>query len=169
MCHKNFSLRLGSRIARIWREGAGVAIEHQTSVDAADFLIVGTGFTVDLACEPLFADVISHIALWADRYTPPEELVRPQLSRYPWLGDGFEFVERSAGSCPALGRIHLFNHGAVASLGAISSDVPGLNTGAERLASRIAQHLFREDIAEVRQSLEAWSEHELIGTPVYAP
>jgi hypothetical protein len=96
-------------------------------------------------------------------------LERPELGRSPWLGDGFELTERDPGACPSLGRIHLFNHGATASLGAIASDIPGVNIGAERLASRMAQHFFREDIASIRADLEAFAEPELHGTPFFVP
>jgi hypothetical protein len=56
----------------------------------------------------------------------------------------------------------------MASLGAIASDIPGVNVGAERLASRIAQAFFREDIAHMCAELEAFAEPELESTPFFA-
>jgi hypothetical protein len=64
-----------------------------------------------------------------------------------------------------LDRIHVFNHAATASLGAIASDVPGANAGAQRLASRIVARFFSEDIDAVAAVLAAFSEPELAGTP----
>ena len=73
------------------------------------------------------------------------------------------------GACPGLGRIHAFSHAAFASLGAIASDIPGVSTGAERLAHGIAAHFFTEDIAHVRRELEAFAEPELRDTPFFVP
>lgn len=78
-------------------------------------------------------------------------------------------TERVAGTGPDLSRVHLFNHAATLSLGAIASDIPGVNAGAERLATRIVQHLFREDHADIRARLEAFAEPELIDTPYFVP
>jgi hypothetical protein len=64
--------------------------------------------------------------------------------------------------------VHLFNHAATLSLGAIASDIPGVNAGAERLAGHIVRHLFREDYVIIREQLEAFAEPELIDTPFFA-
>ena len=104
-----------------------------------------------------------------NRYTPPAGLQRPDLGCFPWLGDGFELTERTPGACPGLSRIHAFNHAAFASLGAIASDIPGVSAGAERLAHAIAARLLTEDIAHVRQALEAFAEPELQDTPFSVP
>jgi hypothetical protein len=68
-----------------------------------------------------------------------------------------------------LSRIHIFNHAAYASLGAIASDIPGLTAGAERLAHAIAAHFFVEDIDAVQAALEAFAEPELQDTPFFVP
>jgi cation diffusion facilitator CzcD-associated flavoprotein CzcO len=162
-----FAIHLGTPVLAARRAGSHVALQLSDRCVEADFLIVGTGFRIDLAHEPLLADILDDIATWGDRYMPPAELVREELSRYPWLGDGFELVERRSGRNSAIGRVHLFNHAALASLGALASDIPGVNVGAERLASRIAQHFFREDIGVMRANLEAFDEPELQGTPFF--
>src|SRR3546814_13908683 len=109
----------------------------------ADFLILGTGFQVDLSASPATASIAPHAATWADRHAPPPELKRPGLERHPYLGGGFELVERVAGTRPEIGRIHLFNIGALASHGPLAGDLPGVGVGAERL--RIA-HIAREAV-----------------------
>ncbi len=162
-----FAIHLATPVLAARPAGGGVVLDLPDRQDQADFLIVGTGFRIDLHHEPLLAPHADAIATWADRYTPPRDLVRPELGRFPWLGDGFELEERHAGACPPLTRIHLFNHGATASLGAVASDIPGVNAGAERLASRMAAHFFREDIRAVRAGLEAFAEPELEGTPFF--
>ena len=167
--HPGFRIHFGTQVRAARRAGDGVALDLGARTDRVDFLIVGTGFLVDLDLEPVLAEVVPHIATWSERYRPPPDLVRPQLMRFPWLDDGFELTEKIAGACPALERIHLFNHAALASLGPIASDVPGVNIGVERLASRIAQHIFREDYAEMIGLLEAFAEPELESTPYFVP
>lgn len=169
--HENFRIRLGTPVLRAERAADGVALtlgpdERRAQ---ADFLICSTGFAIDLDREPLLAAFLPHIATWGDRYTPPPALRRPGLSRFPWLDDGFELTEREPGVCPALRRVHLFNHGAWASLGPLASDIPGVTTGAERLASHIARHFFREDFGFIRERLAAFAEPELASTPFFDP
>jgi len=167
--HANFRIHLATPVLRAVRAVGGVELTlgPEGRQAEADFLICGTGFAIDLAREPLLAGFCAQIATWADRYDPPPTLRRPALSRFPWLGEGFELSEREPGGCPAIGRVHLFNHGAWASLGALASDIPGVTVGAERLATRIAQHVFREDFGDARERLEAFAEPELESTPFF--
>ena len=85
------------------------------------------------------------------------------------MGPGFELTEKTPGSDPTLGRIHLVNFGAHASHAGIASDIPGVNIAAERVASAIVTSLFREDIDHMRRKVEAYDEPELAGTPFFVP
>jgi FAD-dependent urate hydroxylase len=166
--HAGFALHLGTPVLAARRDGGTVALELPGGSASADFLIVGTGFRIDLARDALLGPLAPVLATWSDRYVPPETLRRPELGRFPWLDQGFELAERAPGACPALGRVHLFNHAAALSLGAIASDIPGVNAGAERLASAIVRHVFHEDYTVMRERLEAFAEPELIDTPFFA-
>jgi acetolactate synthase regulatory subunit len=165
--HRGFHLHLATPVSAVRRVESGVELTLASAKAAADFLIVGTGFRVDLAHVAPLAEVAPFVALWNDRYTPPAGLQRRELGRFPYLGPGFELLERQAGCCPGLSRVHLFNHGAYASLGPIASDIPGASLGADRLARAISRHFFREDFGAVRAALEAFDEPELIDTPFY--
>jgi hypothetical protein len=166
--HAGFALHLGTPVLAARRLGAVVALDLPGGAATADFLIVGTGFRIDLTRDALLGPLAPLLATWADRYAPPDALRRPELGRFPWLDEGFELTGRDAGACPDLGRVHLFNHAATLSLGAIASDIPGVNAGAERLALAIVRHLFRADYADIRARLEAFAEPELIDTPYFA-
>ena len=134
-----------------------------------DFLIVGTGLNVDPALIPELASYASNIATWYDRYQPAPDLRRRDLERFPYLGPGFELTEKTPGSDPTLGQIHLVNFGAHASHAGIASDIPGVNIAAERIASAIVTSLFHEDIDHMRRKVEAYNEPELAGTPFFVP
>ncbi|MBV9522551.1 MAG: NAD(P)/FAD-dependent oxidoreductase [Alphaproteobacteria bacterium] len=134
-----------------------------------DFIILGTGFAVDLSRQPELNALLPQIALWRDRYAPPPELRRPALEMYPYLGAGFEFIERVPGTCPELRHLHAFNYGATASHGALAGDIPGLATGVARLVERIVVDLFRQDIAAHEAALHEFDEPELEGTSFFVP
>jgi hypothetical protein len=76
-------------------------------------------------------------------------------------------TQRHPGQDPDLSRIHLVNHGAALSHGAIASDIPGVNVAAERLSTAVVASLFREDLQVIRRSLEEFDEPELEGTPFF--
>lgn len=148
--------------------GVRIEVENGPSGDY-DFLILGTGFRVDLAHEPLFAAVHDRVALWQDRYTPPPELARPHLGRFPYLGDAFELLPK-AGEAGDLARIHVFNMASWLSAGTLAADVPTLEIGPDRVAAGVTARLFAEDFEPIFARLGAWEEeHELKGTAFYAP
>jgi hypothetical protein len=168
IAHPGFALHLGTPVLAARRRDGKVELDLPGGAATADFVILGTGFCVDLARDALLGPLAPLLATWADRYAPPPDLRRPELGLYPWLDDGFSLTERTAGDCPDLGRVHLFNHAASLSLGLVASDIPGVNAGAERLATAIVRHLFRADYADIRARLEAFAEPELIDTPFFA-
>jgi cation diffusion facilitator CzcD-associated flavoprotein CzcO len=163
-----FHIHLGTALQGATRSPGGVCLTLPDGrTNDVDFLILGTGFGIDLRQTPELDGVSEAIATWSDRYQPPPHLERPALGRFPWLDSGFELTELMP--CPGLSRIHIFNHAAYASLGAIASDIPGLTAGAERLAHAIAAHFFVEDIDAVQAALEAFAEPELQDTPFFVP
>jgi cation diffusion facilitator CzcD-associated flavoprotein CzcO len=166
-------VHLGHGLAAVRRTASGVELDLKTAEGAItrahDFLIVGTGFAIDIDRVPELADVAPAIARWGDVHTPPPDLRRAELAACPFLGPGFELTPRSADAPPELSRIHLLNHGATASHGAIASDIPGAAIAAERLATAIASAFFREDIAGISADLDAFDEPELENTPFFVP
>jgi FAD-dependent urate hydroxylase len=162
-----FNIHLGVAVTETRREAGRAVIRFADgrAPETPDFVIVGTGFEVDLALCPELRDVAPLVATWGDRYAPALE--RPELARYPYLGPAFEFQEKVPGSAPDVTRIHLVNYAAIGSLGALAGDVPGVPWGAERLSQAIAAAFFREDIAHMRRQLDAFDEPELEGTPFF--
>jgi FAD-dependent urate hydroxylase len=99
--HANFHLHAG----RPWTGAqalpdAGVAIATPSGPAHADILICATGIDMDFACRPELARCADNIAIWADRYTPPEDERNDRLARFPYLADDYAFTERTPGRTP---------------------------------------------------------------------
>lgn len=171
LAQPNFHIHLGCPVQAVHGDGDGIAVvlADDPQPRRHDFLIVATGFRVDVQAISELAAFSSDIATWGDRYTPPPELARGDLARHPYLGPGFELTERQTGRNPRLTQIHLLNHGATLSHTAIASDIPGVNIAAERVSAAITSSLFREDIDVMRRRVEDFDEPELEGTPFFVP
>ena len=167
------SIHFRHSVAAVRRDGDQVVLDIDTPEGRIerrhDFLVVATGFQVDAAAIPELMEFAPHIARWSDRYAPPAGLARPALARAPYLGPGFELQPRGTEAPAELSRIHLVNHGASVSHGAIASDIPGVAIAGERVAQALAASFFRQDIAMVRRDLEAFDEPELKDTPFFRP
>jgi cation diffusion facilitator CzcD-associated flavoprotein CzcO len=141
-----FRLVLGARLAAAHIEAGEVVLATEAgATHRCDVLLLGTGFAVDLTARPELAPHAKAIATWADRYTPPAEEAMPALGRYPYLGPGFEFLERSPGAAPHLRHVHNFNTGAIASLGPVCNGITGLKYGVPRLVAGLTRALFLDD------------------------
>ncbi len=128
-----------------------------------DFIIFGTGFKVDFALRPELAEFAPHIRLWRDRFPVPAGMDNPELEHSPDLGDSFEFLERVAGACPMLSRLHCFNYPATLSHGKLSGDIPAISEGADRLARGIVRRLFVDDRELHFANLQAFATPEIHG------
>lgn len=129
-----------------------------------DFVILGTGFSIDPMSRPELSRFNDEIACWEDRYTPPKGEENPSLGRFPWLDDDFSFTEKTPGAAPWVRDIHCFNYGSSVSLGKVSGDIPAISEGALWLARGIAASLFIKDIDYHWEALLAYEKPELDGT-----
>lgn len=111
-----------------------------------DFAIAATGYFVDPAARPELAAIAGDIALWQHRYYPTPGTEDAALSRYPYLGNGYEYQPRQAGTAPWLRDIHVFNVSAQLSFGQPVGDIPSFRRGVPALVSRIGQDLFLADL-----------------------
>lgn len=164
------AIHLGHPVERAIRAGPEVLLRLASGEERRfDFLIIGTGFAVDMDRVPELAAFAPHIARWGDRHTPPPELARDDLLAFPYLGPGFELQPRDAAAPAELGQIHLLNYGAHASFGGIASDIPGVAVAADRLTDAITRATFRENFPALRRAVEEFDEPELEGTPFFVP
>lgn len=161
--HPHAHLHLASPMRALSARDGVIRLETPRAAFELDFLILATGFRVDLAARPELALVGPHIRFWSDRFTPPEDQQNEELATSPDLAPDFSFQEKLPGSCPALGRIHCFNYPATLSHGKLSGDIPAVSQGAQRLARGIARSLFVEDRALHFAALESFATPELLG------
>jgi cation diffusion facilitator CzcD-associated flavoprotein CzcO len=158
--HAGFFLMPGSRWKSLRMQGDDVVIETESGRYEADFVIVGTGFVTDLSLRPELASIEAHIARWGDRYQPPDSERNDDLTRHPYLGDGFEFTERAPGSAPYLRYLYNFTFGGLLSLGFGGASISGMKYSIPRLVSSITASFFVEDRAHYYQSLCDFAERE---------
>lgn len=162
--HDNAYFHFGKAIDGVELSGSELLIETRDGGRlATDFLILGTGFTVDPLARSEMPGYADEILLWKDRYTPPEEMRNRELANFPYLDADFTFQERTLGNAPWLKHIHCFNYGATASLGKVSGDIPGISEGAQWLARGLAARLYAEDVAVHWQGMLDYDKPELLG------
>src|SRR5256885_2027910 len=132
---------------------------------AFDAVIVCTGFDVNLMDRPEIAPIREAIETWREHVSAAEVEKFPEEARFPYLGDAFQLRGRHA----ELGRVHVFNWGSTMSHGALAGDIPGLETGARRLATGIVRDLFLEDADRHWEGVQVHNEDELKPTRYFVP
>ena len=158
--HAHFTLRLGCPIQNAHLDDGKIVLTHPQGTARFDFLIAGTGFTVDLAARPELARFHDRIALWSDRYQPQAGEQHAALGAYPYLSPNFQFTEKTPGSAPFLANIFSYTFAAMPSL-ACSAGISALKFGLDRIATGITRGLFLEDADAHLQSLRDYAEQEL--------
>lgn len=156
--HSRFRMVLGAPWTGVAIEGGRIRVMAAEESWTFDHILLGTGFETDLSCRPELAGLVDHVALWQDRFTPPPGEEDAILGRYPYLGSVFELTERVPGAAPHLGRIHVFNNGAIPSLGPVCNGVTGLKYGAPKIVAGIARSFFLEDADRHLEGLMGYDE-----------
>ena len=160
--HEEFALRTGCPWENARMDGEEIVVGTPEGALRFDYLIVGTGFRIDLTLRPELAALAPSIALWRDRFSPPDGEANALLGSHPYLGDAFQFLERDPGVEPALRNIHNFTFGATPSMGLSGASISGMRYGVARLVAGIARDLFVEDAEQHLDSLRAYKTAELI-------
>jgi FAD-dependent urate hydroxylase len=167
--HPGFAVHLAEPWLDVIPSAGGVEVVTPKARYRFDAVILATGFSVELSRRPELAHLHASIARWSDRIPPEEAARHPDCARFPYLGPGFEFIERTPGAVPGLGHIHCFNAGATMSQAALAGDIPGLAIGATRLARAIARSLFAASLDGLEADLHAHDDRELEPTRYFLP
>ena len=162
--HENARVFLNCPVTEVTAIGDFLKIKTPHAVFEADFIIAATGFRNDFIGRDEFATIAPHIKTWRDGiYEPDMGSSNAFMVNAPYLGDGYEFLEKEAGSCPMLARIHCFNDAAMLSHGKLSGDVPAISEGARRLMRGIVTEMFVADVEYHFDHLKAYDKPELLG------
>jgi len=167
--HAGFALHFGEGWDDVVPGAKGVAVVTEQARYAFDAVVIATGFAVDLVLRPELAAFADRILLWRDRISPGEAARFPEGARFPYLGPGFELMERDAGTVPGIGNLYCFNAGSTMSQAALSGDIPGLAFGANRLSRAIAASLFAASLGPLERALYAHDDRELEPTRYFLP
>ncbi|WP_319025014.1 NAD(P)/FAD-dependent oxidoreductase [Nisaea nitritireducens] len=160
--HDNFELLTGAPWLACAITGDQVEIETPKGKLEADFLIVGTGFAIDLSARPEFSDIAVSAATWRDRYSPPAGEENPRLESFPYLDPTYAFQERDAGTAGWLRNVRLFTYGATLSFGPSGSSINAMKFAVPRLVSGIVRDLMLEDVEQHWESLKAYDLPEFL-------
>ncbi|HSR55543.1 MAG TPA: NAD(P)/FAD-dependent oxidoreductase, partial [Alphaproteobacteria bacterium] len=105
----DFHIHFSSPLVSTRLVGDEVVIETASGTYSADYLILGTGFAVDLSKCGFLAPIVDDIALWRD-VLPEARIGGPVKYRNsPYLGRHYEFTEKEPGAAPYLKHIYNFN------------------------------------------------------------
>ncbi|WP_068469289.1 NAD(P)-binding domain-containing protein [Candidatus Protochlamydia phocaeensis] len=156
--YHQFRLHLNHPICEIWDNGEQIFIRTPQKRLACDFVVLATGYKVDLSCRPELIAIKDDILLWKHCISDHYLQQRPKLGLFPYLGFHFQLMEKEPGAAPFLKRIYCFNYGAFLSHGLLTGDIPGISIGASRLAEGIVRDIFLEKQIEYIEKIKQFQE-----------
>mgnify|MGYP003668374627 FL=1 len=165
--HPGFRLHLGSPWLDVEEGPDGVVVTTPKHKAVFDFLILSTGLVTDPSLRPELRLVAHRIARWSDRHHMHTEQRDAVLDAHPYLGDGFQFLGRTAEDDDALHGIFAFNYSGLINFGLSASAISGLKQALPRLVQRIADQLFLDDQDAIVADYLSYSEPEF--TPTCSP
>ncbi|MCX4098544.1 NAD(P)-binding domain-containing protein [Nocardia sp. alder85J] len=140
-----FHIHLNAPLRTARAEDGRVVLEAADGTHVVDFVIAGTGYQYDPRTRAELRSIADDIALWADRFRPDGDLTDAALARTPYLGNGFQLLEKHPGQAPWVGRIHVFSAAAHLSFGYPIGDAQSLAHAIPRLTDAVGRDLYFED------------------------
>lgn len=156
--HPAFRFHRGSDVAAVDASGDPVRLDLGERTIEAALVVLGTGFRVDIAAREELAALCGAVRLWRDLDLPPEDV--GAFANHPHLAEDFAFTPLTAAD-GWVERVHAFNIGAMASIGLLSGDIPGVGDGARRLGEGLARRLFLEDADRHMACIAGYDAHEI--------
>nr|WP_272212484.1 NAD(P)/FAD-dependent oxidoreductase [Marinicella sp. W31]MDC2878399.1 NAD(P)/FAD-dependent oxidoreductase [Marinicella sp. W31] len=156
--YANFVMEFGSGVTSLAIEDGRIRAETKNGTIHADHILLGTGYGVDFSMRPELASLEGRFAHWRDRYTPPEGEDCQTVLQAPYLGRTFELTPMDAVQDRWVSRIHMFNGGAVPSVGPVSNGITGVKYGIARIADGMTRAFFMEDAAHFQEELANYRE-----------
>lgn len=161
--HRGFALHLGSPWLKVREAGDAVAVATPKGEFTYDFLVLSTGLKTDAALRAELASVTDDIALWKDRYVPPQGRANPLIDEHPYLGAGFEFQSLTPEGAARLYGLFAFNYSALASLGLSAAALSGMKFALPKLVNAVTGQLFADDRRTILGGFFDFNEPEFVG------
>ncbi|MFT8370280.1 MAG: NAD(P)/FAD-dependent oxidoreductase [Acetobacter sp.] len=161
--HPNFAYHPGTPWTAVREENGAVVVTTPKGEMEFDFLIIGTGFIIDLTKRAELGRIASRVALWKDRFEAPADEQSALLGSHPYLSNAFQFqpLEANDPLAPMMQCIYNFTFSAMPSMGLAGATISGMRFGVEKLTNCIGRSLFVEDGALHLQSLLDYNVDEL--------
>jgi len=136
-----------------------VVTPHTT--ESFDALIIATGWSIDLNLREELKELVDKIALWGDKFTPPQGQQQNNhvLLRAPYLGKGSTFMEKIPGHAPYISYIFNATGGDLLSSGfSAGNGIIGMKYGVKAIIYELTRQLFVEDRDYFFESLGSYND-----------
>ena len=162
--HLNFALHLASPVERVTCDAQSLVLHTPRANVVVDHVILGTGFRIDLNAAKELEALSPHIMRWRDlpQFSDSKADDEEYLD-FPYLGSSMQFLPRHPEQAQWCQNLYCFNLAAQLSHGNVSSDIPAVSDGAERLARGICRDLFISDVEQHVRALHDYDDPELLG------
>lgn len=161
--HANFRLDMATGWDSVEQKGDAVVITTSRGEKVeVDFIILGTGFTVDLSRVAYLAGLHQDILLWRDIWPQQQDGIDVDIGRHPYLGPNLECRGRTPEAEVVLRNLFLANAAAMPSFGF----APGMNTApyfGAAVVEKIVKDLFLEDAATFVSMMDVFEHSEFSG------
>ncbi len=144
----------------------GVQVDTPQGSLQYDFVIAGTGLTVDLSQRPELTAIVPHIATWGDCFQPPAAEVDTRLAKFPYLDQHGAFTEKLPGTAPWVSKLFANFRGATLSLGPSAASNSNIRYTAPRIISGITKQLFLDGADAVYEEFISQQHNELAAKEV---
>ncbi|RAX41326.1 FAD/NAD(P)-binding protein [Rhizobium tropici] len=156
-----FRLRPGTPWLSVEERNGAVAVRTPDGTLEFDHLLLATGLHVDLAARPELSTLAGRVALWGDRFTPPEGEEDVRLSRLPYLDQHFAFEPKDPADDAWVRRVFAFNSASAVSHGPHSTSISGHRHALPRLVRGVERRLLLDQEATILPALAAYAPQDL--------
>lgn len=157
----NFSFHMSTGWRGVEQTADGLVI---TTTDgqrhATDFIILGTGFEVDLAKVDYLAGLHDDILLWSDVAELDANPIDQAIGRHPYLGTHLECRGRTPEADRILSNLIFANNAALVSIGPGYTGLNGSPFTSTRVVEGIVQSLYLADADNYIAALEGFEHSE---------
>ena len=160
IAHPRFHLNPASPWRSVRMEADGLAVETPRGTLFFDHLLCATGVAVDLASRPELTSLAPAIALWRDRYEPPEVEADDRLAVYPFLDVDFSFTPRRDHDA-WVAQVFCFNGAAAVSQGPHATSISGHRHALPRLVRGMTRRLFLQQAEHALDRLASYADVDL--------